>query len=571
MTSLFIYANKYDGLPIPSNDTVVNQLVLNYVLVVFATFLEPFWLLLNRQLCVLQPFEELRKANARASKSLKLTYTSLPSQMNIWKAFRARHYVLGAVCAVGLSANLLAISLNDLLQIETFLMAEGTSLRRIHEAKFMQYQSVPGGSDHFYVAKANFSDGVALPPWTTSDTFLVPFGIKTESNHGSVSGIRASTQGFSIRSKCETAKLNDTALVMGEPYAINIQQRTLSGESVSCGGIIKPSGGQNNTSAALEVLAQLKPIDPGCTDPACMVESFETFGNATAEGNLTCRSTLLAGFLRTNLTVDVNDTKTDNSNQGLTPEVLKINSLSSLFVVCKSTIISTPYEVTVDPTGRIQSYKTTSPEVTNPTDKFTNGTSPISLISGAVFALNQGSARRPYWHNDTFVDTWFAYLIKTLSNSTMFVDPGQPVPAFEYLAPYVEDLFVRLFAIILAQNQHWLVRAEPDSEIRGTLFASSRRVFVSRPMFIITVTLLTCNMFVAVLYWTRRPKRMLPSMPYTIGSILAMVHASGLRLEARKQEEWKKDWRFGYGRFVGTDGKPHVGIERRPFVQPLDP
>lgn len=26
---------------------------------------------------------------------------------------------------------------------------------------------------------------------------------------------------------------------------------------------------------------------------------------------------------------------------------------------------------------------------------------------------------------------------------------------------------------------------------------------------------------------------------------------------------------FGFGRFVGTDGKPHIGIERKPLVQIL--
>lgn len=26
---------------------------------------------------------------------------------------------------------------------------------------------------------------------------------------------------------------------------------------------------------------------------------------------------------------------------------------------------------------------------------------------------------------------------------------------------------------------------------------------------------------------------------------------------------------YGFGRFVGTDGKPHIGIEREPLVQVL--
>lgn len=564
--ALTIYAKKHDGLPVPSNHTAVNKLVLNYVLVMFATVLEPFWLLLNRQLCVLQPFEELRQANAPASRSLKLKYTSLP----IWNAFRAKHYVLGAVCAIGLSANLLTISLNGLLQIDLFLMTEETNLTRRYGSNFSQNRVLVVRSDHQYVAKANLSDGVALPPWVTSDIFFVPFDLKPQSKYGKVSSFRASTQGFSIRPECVRGNFNDTALVVGQLHSVYIQQRTPSGGSISCGGLARPYGGQNNTNAALEVLTQLQPMDPSQGNTPSFSGEAQPLVNATVEEILTCRSILVAGFLRANLTVSINDTKTDNSDEFPTPEIQRINSLSSLWMMCKSSIATAPYEVTVDPTGRVQSYVATGADVKNPADAFSNGTSPTSLIVSATFALVHGRDTLPYWHNDTFVDTWFAYFIKHLSNSTMFVDPEQPVPVFEQVVPYVEDLYARLFAIVLSLNQGWLAEAKPVSTIPGVLFVSSQRVFVSRPMFVITVVLLVANMAVAILHWTRRPKKMLPTMPYTIGSILAMIHASGLKREARNQEEWKKDWKFGYGRFVGTDGKPHVGIERRPFVQPLD-
>ncbi|KAL8892733.1 MAG: hypothetical protein Q9192_005571 [Flavoplaca navasiana] len=567
--TLSILAKKYVGLPVPSGSTVVNQLVLNYLLVIFATFLEPFWLLLNRQLCVLQPFEELRQANAPAFKSLRLTYTSLPPQMNIWNAFRAKHYVLAAVCAIGLSANLLAISLNGLLHIDSSLMAERTNLTRLYEPKFNQHQILVGSADHRYVAKANLSDGVALPPWTTSDTFLVPFEVKTTSRYGTVSGIQASTHGFSIRPQCERAYFNDTALITGEPYGVYVRQRTPSGGSVSCGGFALPSGGQNRSNAALEVLTQLRPIDSSRADPGSY-RPAEFLASATSEERLTCGSILVAGFLRANLTMSIDGIKTQNSDQYNYPVIRNINSLSSLWMMCRSDIALAQYEVTVDSSGQVQTYRATGPEIMNPSDAFSNGTSPNSLIKNATFPLVNGRDSGPYWHNDTFVDTWFAYFIKILSNSTMFVDPEQPVPAFEQVVPYVKDLYTRLFAIVLSQNQEWLARAEADSTSHGLLFASSERVLISNQMFVVTVVLLVLNILVAVLYWIRLPKKMLPKLPYTIGSILDMVHASGLRFEARKQGKWDKDWRFGYGRFVGTDGKPHVGIERRPFVQSLD-
>ncbi|KAL8905993.1 MAG: hypothetical protein Q9171_006457 [Xanthocarpia ochracea] len=565
------FAEKHHGLPVPSSRTVINQLVLNYVLVVFATFLEPFWLLLNRQLCVLQPFEELRRANTPSSKSLDLSYTSLPPQMNVWNAFRARHYILGAVCGIGLSANLLAVSLNGLLQLDSVFTEEATNLTRRYEAIFRQSTVLLGGaSDYQYVAKVNHSDDLALPPWTTPDTFFIPFDLEVASKPRSVNSIRASTQGFGLRPQCERAEFNDTALVTGQQFSFYTQERTPSGGSVFCGGIVTPFGGQNNSNAALEILIQLQPIDPSQPYTPALATEPAVAENSTREEKLTCRSILVAGFLRANLTVSSNNIKTENSQADPNPDIQRINSLSSLWMTCKATLATAPYEVNVDLTGRVQSYVPIGPDATDLTDFFSNGTAPTSLITNATWILAHGQDTIPYWHNDTFVDTWFAYFIKYLSNSTTFVDPEQPVPVFSQVVPYVEDLYARLFAIVLSLNQDWLAEAEPDSIIPGILVAPTQRVLVSRPMFIITVVLLVLNMTVALLYWTRRPKKMLPVMPYTIASIMNMVRASGLAAELRKQEEWRKDWKVGYGRYVGTDGKPHVGIERRPFVQPLD-
>jgi len=81
LVALHFRIQKHLGLPLPSKSPVVTNIVLNYILVVFATFLDPFWVLLNRLLCVLEPFEELREGNGTASESLDLKYTSLPPQL----------------------------------------------------------------------------------------------------------------------------------------------------------------------------------------------------------------------------------------------------------------------------------------------------------------------------------------------------------------------------------------------------------------------------------------------------------------------------------------------------------
>ena len=571
MLALKLLADHNKGLPLPSRSTLINQLTLNYVLIVVATFLEPFWLLLNRQLCVLEPFEELRQTNARSSRSLDLKYTSLPPQLILWRALRGRHYVLVAVCAIGLSANLLAVSLSGLLEIKLSPTETNRNISRLYQPNFsripLQRSDFRWRGDHQYIAKANISDGVPLPPWTSQERFFAPFQLSTESEPNQIERYRVTTLGFGIRPFCQPARFNDTALVLDNARLFYTMQQTPSGKFVYCGGLGQsPYGGQNNSFAAAEVFQQLTPTD--IRDPSNVADN-DTYV-ASAEDQLTCSSILVAGFLRANLTMSADGSKTDYDSGRADPVVERINSLSSLWMLCKPTVLIAPYEVTVDRSGYVLAHAASGPNAENVDPYFQNATGPASLINTTSMTISQGSDVHPWWHNDTFVDTWFGYYVKHLSNSTRFVDPTLPVPAFGDVVPYVEDIYVRLCAIVLGLNQDWLFEAERDSAIPVACISSSERVFVSKPMFIITTALLGLNFVVAIAYWMRRPRRLLPEMPYTIASILAMVQASGLIAEVEDKGQWRHNWRFGYGKFVGTDGKPRAGIERRPFVVPLD-
>jgi hypothetical protein len=93
----------------------VLSVIENYAPTVFATLVEPTWNVLNRYLCLLQPFEELRKGSAPASRSLKVKYTSVPPQLAVWRALRARHFLLAAMCVVAVSTNVLAVALSALI------------------------------------------------------------------------------------------------------------------------------------------------------------------------------------------------------------------------------------------------------------------------------------------------------------------------------------------------------------------------------------------------------------------------------------------------------------------------
>jgi hypothetical protein len=82
--------------------------VTNYIPVAIATFIEPMWILYNRLLCLLQPVEQMRRIGASAEQSITLSYSTVPPQLTILKAIRARHFMLAMVCGMTLMANLLA-------------------------------------------------------------------------------------------------------------------------------------------------------------------------------------------------------------------------------------------------------------------------------------------------------------------------------------------------------------------------------------------------------------------------------------------------------------------------------
>ncbi len=78
IVGLWVLIQHRNGLDVPSESPVVTQLVLNYLPILFATLLEPFRILLNKELCLFKPFETLLGGEAKAAQAMNFRYTSLP-------------------------------------------------------------------------------------------------------------------------------------------------------------------------------------------------------------------------------------------------------------------------------------------------------------------------------------------------------------------------------------------------------------------------------------------------------------------------------------------------------------
>ena len=533
--TLWLCIQARDGLPIPSRNPLLTQLTLNYLPVAFATLLEPFWTFLNRKLCVLKPFEELRSGEAKASQSMDVKYASLPPQLVFWRALKARHFLMVAVCGIGLSTNFLAVALNALLETRVTDVESDATFKTTLSPIVNQFPAEQSSSDHLYIASANFSHHAPLPPWVTPHFFFLPFQTNTTSSLGNVQSYKAMTTGFGLDIEC-------TALDFENPaYIVEAQPEiSLNVSNVVCGRSWDiPYNSRAEAKAALEILAPLRP----------------NYENTTQEENVICGSVLAMGFMRAEL------------NAGT--EGVDVLFTSSQWVTCQSTIVTAPYLVEVDQSGRVLHFVRQADSLTNATLAPNN--SLPSVLSNLFLAFGVPMDQAPSWKNDTYEEWWPGFLIKALTQSTKFVDPSLPAPSFEEVAPVVEDLLKRLFPIILSLRPSAFPPAPPNSTVKGTMLVPTRRVFMSSSMFILTVTLLVMNIAVALAYYICRPRPMPIGLGETIASVLALFHGSGLINEQpRDDKPWPKEWAFGYGNFIGVDGKPRTGIERKPFVVPLD-
>ena len=169
----------------------MRQLLESYIPTAIATTLEPVWVLLTRQICVLQPFEELRKGKANSGESIALAYTNLPPQLVVLKSLKTGHFMLALLATMTILANVLSVALSSLFFEDTVDVELQTSLQPLLSLPFQSLNGTgppfnsnvttnwQGGTtkDEFYIAMSNAVASSDLPLWTDSDRFYFPVAL----------------------------------------------------------------------------------------------------------------------------------------------------------------------------------------------------------------------------------------------------------------------------------------------------------------------------------------------------------------------------------------------------------
>jgi hypothetical protein len=569
----------------------VQNLLENLIPTAIATMIEPMWILINRLLCMLQPLEELKGCNAQAKKSIDLNYSSLPPQLVIFKALRSKHFVLAAVCTMGLLANLLAVAFSGLFDQSTIEMRHPTTFSQPYDLKFVSINGSIGpereslfgslnssgayqggnGEDQFLVAESNYTRGTPLPAWTDSTMLYLPlFGEGSNNSFGNAnnSNYEAVTKAFGAELDCTELAFSDdfeAAFIVDKIGVIPTIRASINvtifsdSRKVRCSSNIPVQPGPIREHSicvtgpgSLELIAQLSPRE-----------------NATREEIETCMQPIILAWIR--------------DPRGSCPigRDLQLTKKNSLFIQCQPRLMTGSAKVRVDRGGRLQ-HPAEDINIDQNTGEsglaelFNND--PINLLSQSNSYLFKTSDVT--WHNDTFADDFINYFMRRAGNSSRLIDPNESVPSFQDVLSPLKKAYSNLFAIWLGINkENLLVRRESNNAntVEAWRVEPEKRLFLSTPMFLISEAILCTYAIVAILVYLRRPGQYLARLPTSIAAVVALFAASAavqdmkdtshLDEKGRASHLKEVDARYGYGSFVGGDGRVHIGVDKSPFVR----
>jgi hypothetical protein len=568
------------GLPLPSSTRFVRQLLESYLPTATSTFIEPFWLVLNRHLCILQPFEALRKNQKNAKDSISLDYSSLPPQFTIIKAIRNGHYLLSAVCSMALLANLLAFAFSSLFKEGASYSWEPQAYSHPFDLKFKPLngsatpftQDEKSVSGQFYVAMSNLTAHTPMPPWTDDNFVYMPFSTAPRQNDSSWT-YRSSTPAIGAKLECQRLPAGSRFEVVGglimngydtlTPTAsfLNVNLVDESGRSVNC---IPPNGpeipldGIDNASVG-NVAAEFV---TGLTSPQ----------NSSAQDTAFCRNYIAAAWIRATTTLS----RPPNASY----PIINVSSYNATVLICRPRLVFGMAELVADVDGRVNELISFNQSQQSVEELF--ATSSTDLF-GQVHQFFPGDPNCvPGWHTDRFPSDFMNYLMERYMGNSSLLDPLLPAPVLAQAIDPLSVVYSKLFSILVGSNMDLLLENASDQQkqaLQGWIIQPETRIFMSKPMFIIAEAILILYIVVTATLYMRRPWRILARMPTTPASIIAFFAASHAVVDLRNTAGLSRkyldnslrdlDPSYGFGTFVGTDGEPHIGIEKHPFLAGL--
>ncbi|KAI1291416.1 hypothetical protein F5Y03DRAFT_376764 [Xylaria venustula] len=541
------------GLIPPSSNFEVMQLLENYIPVVFATLLGPFWVLVSRMYCILQPFSDLQKGRSKPKHSVLATYTSTLPQFVVWRSAKAHHWLLMFLCVATILANILALSLGGLFKSRPESVTYNAMVKPVRMAipsRDNVVDNFEAGNnfytDHFQTLMADLSSGTGLPSWTDNANFYLPFAHPRDRPYVTGDQLKAMTLGFGIESTCLPIYLND----LSGGAAVELSSTNTS-ETIS---LLAKSSNGSYVRCDFDESSVAPPYRLFSGTPSRREFILGPLNNLA--GDL-CWSDApwVAGWMR------VNPSREEPGNQ----------TMRSTLLNCDFELRMSMYDVTVDAGGNIIHAEDLGDTGTN----LKHWSANLSRSIADQVARQNLPSHLAGWHNNTLTTDWINHLLTLLMGNRSVVDPQQELPDATTMRPVLEEVQRRLAATLFGLNPSFFQEATDNMGlIPATIITTETRIFLSETAFILTVLILALYILISIAVYARRQGILLPRMPTSLGSLLAFSVASQAvedfseNCEAGDNYELRHTYTFG--RYIGKDGKPHIGIERDPFVMKLN-
>ncbi|KAK7967725.1 uncharacterized protein PG986_002002 [Apiospora aurea] len=544
------------SLPLPMDNQFALEILENYIPIVFATLAESFWVLLNRLLATIQPFTELQRGHSPSSRSIDLKYTSLPPQLLLWKATKARHLLLGVVCLVSILGNGLSVSLGGLFNELPVIRDEAVEVPALQTPTvtnsslgplFKKVDASPNGyQDHFTIAEVHWTTGTKLPPWLTEEYFFLPFDLDRMADVAAES-YTARSHGVTAVPSCKP--LAPTALTRTSIDPVQFSARPL-----------QIGSGTPDALPWMECVNLPELADNVMNRTGSIAKSLY---NPTDK----CTWRYIRGWARSRTTAADDAVIRDAEVTGFK---------------CQPKFATAEFDITVDSTGRVLQANRVSDF--GPLGQGPGNGSHIRDLEGIAFEYLEAIPMTSPWHNDSRFGDGLNHFLSLRNNS--FADAAAPLPDPKRIVSEVEAITKMLAAALFQQNPSIFEKAVNSTpNTQGTRRITITKIFMADVAFIISMALLSLNVITAVVVYVFGPAPFLPRFPDTIGSVLGYVAKSRLTEpdwaltttttttssedEGEDAEKASKTT-YSFGRYTDMDGNEHLGIDADPFVVKVD-
>ncbi|KAK7911333.1 hypothetical protein PG985_013814 [Apiospora marii] len=551
---LKVIERRSQGLPLPMDSQLALEILENYIPIVFATLVESFLVLLNRLLATIQPFTELQRGHSSSSRSVDLKYTSLPPQLLLWKAAKARHMLLGILCLVTILGNALSVSLGGLfnelplvqdeaveisvLQVPT---VTNNSLGSLLEAV---HASPNGYQNHFTIAEVYWTTDSKLPPWLTEEYFFLPFDLDRMLDTAAES-YTAKSHGVTVIPSCKPLAPTTLTRTSIDPVQFSDQPLQIASSTVDA---LPWMDCVNQDELADNIMNRTGTLAKNMYNPAKK-----------------CGWRYIRGWARSSSSAD---------------DDAVIRSAAVTGVKCQPKFTTAEFDLTVDSTGRVLHANRVSEF--GPFSWGPGNSSHISSLEGIAFDYLEAIPMTEPWQNISWVgEDSLNHFLSIRNNS--FTDATTPLPDPEKLVTEVEAVTKMLAGALFQQNPTIFEKAVNSTPpAQGTRRTTITKIFMADVAFIISMALLSLNVVTAIVIYVFGPTPFLPRFPDTIGSVLGYVAKSRLtepdwETPTRTTSEYEShgaekpsETTYSFGRYNDRDGNEHLGIDADPFVVRVD-